>query len=236
MIRLCGTKVMRPIDFLRSICNDAANVTVENILTFADRIRNDQVSVERESRNVRTVSRETIRKRIETLARDGRMSAATRSLEELGGMIAEDCNVKDVRQISTEEACQAIARLHPDATAEDIIDIPEELEEPIKITDYNVLESVKHLPVGSAAGYTGWTYAAIHAIVLPRDNNNEMLSVVRKFFNYLLAGKLLNRRLTDSRAVLIPKDDGGLRPLGIGEAWYRFLGRTVSMVAFIVSA
>jgi hypothetical protein len=57
-----------------------------------------------------------------------------------------------------------------------------------------------------------------------------MLSAAREFFNYNLEGRLIYLRLTDSHVVLIPKKDGGLRPLGIGEAWYRFLGRTMSLV------
>jgi hypothetical protein len=146
---------------------------------------------------VRTISRETIRKRVETLSRDGRLSAATRSIEELSCMIEDDVDVKEIRKITLDEARRAISDLHPKATEDDAFDVPDELGEYLKITDDNILDAVKRLPTG----YTGWTYAAIHAIVLPRNNNNEMLSVVKIFFNYLLSGRLINRRLTDSRAV-----------------------------------
>ncbi len=46
--------------------------------------------------------------------------------------------------------------------------------------------------------------------------------------NALASGSLPNKHWVTSRAVIIPKANGnGHRPLGIGEAWYRFLGRAL---------
>jgi len=58
------------------------------------------------------------------------------------------------------------------------------------------------------------------------------LDALTKLFNKALDGSLhkqVAQLWTMSRAALIPKTDGsgGWRPLGIGEAWYRLLGRII---------
>ncbi len=41
----------------------------------------------------------------------------------------------------------------------------------------------------------------------------------------MLSGKLVSRLWLRSRSVLVPKKDNTPRPLGIGDAWYRLVGR-----------
>jgi len=45
------------------------------------------------------------------------------------------------------------------------------------------------------------------------------------FCNLILSGKLVSRLWLRSRSVLVPKKDNTPRPLGIGDAWYRLVGR-----------
>jgi hypothetical protein len=87
------------------------------------------------------------------------------------------------------------------------------------------------LPVGSAAGPSAWTYAAIRAIFFENEGVSEAVvgPILSMFCNAMLAGKLQREVWLRSRAILIPKKDGSWRPLCIGEAWYRFVGRAAML-------
>ena len=61
-----------------------------------------------------------------------------------------------------------------------------------------------------------------------RTHANFPVSVLCRFCEAFLAGKLCPDQLLTSRAVLIPKDGTKFRPLGIGEAWYRFAARVAA--------
>jgi hypothetical protein len=50
-------------------------------------------------------------------------------------------------------------------------------------------------------------------------------SLLSGFCNLMLSGKLVSRLWLRSRSVLVPKKDNTPRPLGIGDAWYRLVGR-----------
>jgi hypothetical protein len=97
---------------------------------------------------------------------------------------------------------------------------------PLTITPNQALFALEHSSDGAAAGASGWTFAAMKAIFLRnssyRDRAGDLLS---RFCNLMLSGKLHSRLWLRSRSVFIPKKDGQPRPLGIGDAWYRFVGR-----------
>jgi hypothetical protein len=122
--------------------------------------------------------------------------------------------------------------LHPraDPAAPNVrqLDPGDEGIEPLKLTEEDIFLAGKSLTAGAAAGQSGWTNSAIKAILLSRDHRAEMQKKVTALFNAMLRGDIPNQLWCIGRAVLLPKDDiGGIRPLGIGEAWYRFLGRAV---------
>jgi hypothetical protein len=179
------------------------------------------------------VSREQLAKRVNSLAKDGRLSAATRTLSEMAVMIEEGI-VEKTRSTSDYQATvEAIDNLHPRASDQDLFlplerEQQEELQTPVNLSAEMILEGVKNLTVGTSSGFSGWTYNAIQAIILPLENQMELCGVVSKFFNLILSGNFKNKILTTSRTILIEKGNGAKRPLGIGEAWYRFLGKTVA--------
>ena len=58
----------------------------------------------------------------------------------------------------------------------------------------------------------------------------RVLALVVKWFNFLLQGPSPDQAdcLKNSRMVLLQKATGGLRPIAVGEAWLRLLGRLVA--------
>jgi hypothetical protein len=61
--------------------------------------------------------------------------------------------------------------------------------------------------------------------------NDTTLVPIVKLANAMLTGSLRPALWIRSRVVLLPEDDGSHRPLGVGEAWYRLVGRlAVSIV------
>ena len=49
--------------------------------------------------------------------------------------------------------------------------------------------------------------------------------LVATFCNLMLSGQLCSQIWLRTRSVFVPKKNGDPRPLGIGDAWYRFVGR-----------
>ena len=99
-----------------------------------------------------------------------------------------------------------------------------------------VRDAVTKLPWGSAPGVSGWTFRAIKTVVMHRSKQDNdtvyeaSIQSIVSFSNACYRGELCDRvmdLLTSSRSVLIPKpaEPGSVRPLGIGESWYRLIGR-----------
>jgi hypothetical protein len=120
--------------------------------------------------------------------------------------------------------------LCPPATAEDVFS-DEHLRiiadsTPLQVTGDDVRYALEHLPEGAAAGASGWTFAAMKAIFVRNSAHAARASdLVAAFCNLMLSGKLGSDIWLRSRSVFIPKKDGRPRPLGIGDAWYRLVGR-----------
>ena len=53
----------------------------------------------------------------------------------------------------------------------------------------------------------------------------QQCNLLSGFCNLMLSGKLVSHLWLRSRSVLVPKKDNTPRPLGIGDAWYRLVGR-----------
>jgi len=72
---------------------------------------------------------------------------------------------------------------------------------------------------GVAAGPSGWTYQ--HIVVLAR-HSDRAFSAALAFVNLVLSGELpRSETLLDSLLIGLQKPDGGVRPIAVGEAWYR---------------
>jgi hypothetical protein len=171
------------------------------------------------------------RRRVEKMFKDGRYGAATRVVEQAHAALS-DPNADNAYQApSLEQTRSHILALNPVATEQDLLpgreDDPE--TEPFHFDAGFVQRCVRDLPKGSANGASGWTYNTIHQLYAnPSEGAAFHLDALAAFLTRLANGTLPNHVWTTSRAVLIPKPEvGKFRPIGIGEAWYRLLGRCI---------
>jgi hypothetical protein len=84
----------------------------------------------------------------------------------------------------------------------------------------------KKLPIGAAAGASGWTYAVMKVTFLRNGDYSDRASLLlATFCNLMLSGQLRSQVWLRNRSVFVPKKNGRPHPLGIGDSWYRFVGR-----------
>jgi hypothetical protein len=87
---------------------------------------------------------------------------------------------------------------------------------------------IRQLGTSASPGWTGWIRALIRRVAAHDGHSEDLLLQIHKFVTRSMKGELgagAPSLLSTGRAVLKPKPDGGLRPLGIGEAWYRLIAR-----------
>lgn len=170
--------------------------------------------------------------RVEKLCREQRLSAAMSQLDRLQEVLHSgltEGGAPTNTSLTFEQIQQCISSLNPTRDGHDEFTV-EQLEtaenaEAISVSSEQISHVMSKLPVGAAAGSSGWTYSALRAVFLASDNIKDALDLLARFATAMLAGELQSHLWLCSRAVLIPKKDGGIRPLGIGETWYRFVGR-----------
>lgn len=92
----------------------------------------------------------------------------------------------------------------------------------------SVRATLSSLPSDSAKGVSGWTNKAIKSIFLSGNELTDTMDCLFNMFKSMFLGDLDRDLWTSSRSVLIPKrDTTKFRPLGIGESFFRFLGKMV---------
>lgn len=228
-----GSKV---VDKLRALA-EAGNVAHELIQLAHLRVEAVRARTRQQRR---PMTKHGVLKLIESLTTDERFSAACNLLpvaERLSGAVG----VEEITEpLTTEEYRARVSALHPRGNEEDELPPAEEEGDPTphQINSDHVIRGIGALQFGSAQGVSGWTFKAIKEICLHRSKENNdvvfqsCVDSIAGFFNACLRGELPSSviaLLTASRSVLIPKqnDPGSYRPLGIGESWYRVLGRIV---------
>lgn len=178
----------------------------------------------------------SIKRRLERLVRDRRLSAAMVELDKLQDVQSSTLDhsrigtLPDPMNMSAFE--EIIAELNPASDEYDLFTdeqkVAIEQSTALEVESIGLVSTVlKDLPIGSAAGSSGWTFGAIRAIFYdPEDGSAASYALLQAFCNRMLSGALYDGGWLRSRSVLIPKkDSSGWRPLSIGEAWYRFVGR-----------
>jgi hypothetical protein len=90
---------------------------------------------------------------------------------------------------------------------------------PAAVTEQILAKVLKSLPHGSAAGPSGWTYEHIKAATSTSEDARAavlhlMQAVVRDDLPHL-------PRLLDARLLPLEKPSSGVRPIAVGEVWYR---------------
>jgi hypothetical protein len=169
-------------------------------------------------------------RRIEKLLDHGRCSSAMQAFTKFAGV---EVNTKrlDVSQIK-----DIVTSLHPAGSVMDIfgddVDDIAALKDivPMQCHETAVKDCISKLVRGKAAGWSAWTNNLIQSLGF--GNGEESKSFVRActyLLNNMLSGTIVSYWWTISRCVLIPKDSVGdnWRPIGIGDVWYRLLGRVV---------
>jgi hypothetical protein len=175
-------------------------------------------------------------KKIEAMIRERRLGTAMAYLDKLQDILEEDLNEVHISERGEENldinlVRSKVAELNPAADEEDMFSAEEEIRisasESLSIEANQIEAAIRKLPIGAAAGGSGWTYAAIKAIFL-EDNSTIGLacSSISSLCNSMLSGSIRRGEgWLRSRTVLIPKKDGSWRPLSIGETWYRLTAR-----------
>lgn len=102
----------------------------------------------------------------------------------------------------------------------------------LEITADDIIQGLSSLQNDSAGGLSGWTNSLLKRIFYTKQLERHRVAenILLPFFQRFLKGDVPSDHWTASRAVLIPKDiltPGKYRPLGIGEVWYRLLGKIV---------
>ena len=82
-----------------------------------------------------------------------------------------------------------------------------------------VLDRIKHHKKGRAGGPSGWTFEMILAVT---GGTARGFQAALDFVNLMLSGMLPREcGLLDSKLLALQKEAGGVRPIAIGEVWYR---------------
>jgi hypothetical protein len=180
----------------------------------------------RARRNARNTRRH-YRQRVHKLFAEGRLGAATKTIE-IASTIFADPSADVSAPPTDEQVVEIINSLNPPSSDDDALPAPIEGEaiDGVVFDNMDVRTALKLLPSGSANGASGWTCDIIRRLY--SDAEAVDYSAIAALFNAFAAGRLPSQYWVTSRAVLIPKpNNNGFRPLGIGEAWYRYLGRAL---------
>lgn len=98
----------------------------------------------------------------------------------------------------------------------------------IILTKDDILAELSTLPRLSAPGFTGWTYELIQQLLY---GEASCIDLVVQLFNYMLLGRMSHGDLWFmSKLIPVEKGDGqkGIRPLVVGDVWYRVLARIIA--------
>jgi len=137
--------------------------------------------------------------------------------------------------------------LHPAGNVDDKFDdilTPTDTT-PIAINIYELATAIIALPDISASGATGTTFKLLKQLYRkeaynllhlrentpPSPNPASGINLLLKFYQMLLARDLNDRemkRILMSRLILLPKPNGGIRPIAIGDSTLRLLLRVVN--------
>jgi hypothetical protein len=225
-------KPFKPYPFIQKAIGFGRHAS-KFILHQATLVQDHMESLQRSRRrsNGRVDKVRALTKRAKKLFKDGRYSAATVALEEAKNW-KDNPNRVVANPLSLEEVQVKLRTLNPQRREGD--EVPAEDENPtgrLRISADVVGRVMRNLSKGSANGASGWTCATIYRLYGGCDSGlGEHHDKIANLFTLLASGELPAKYWNWSRAVLIPKDDGGFRPLGIGETWYRILGKCILQV------
>ena len=241
---LRGKKVWNPIQFLRAV--EGAPNKAEEIV----RIARSWVPTLRALPSIwPTPSIENLRARVESLTAESRLSAAATTLKSMDELLR---GVNQQPQPSPEYLAERIAALHP--LDDDRDDLPDaHYDPPVERCLQLTADQVRQRFYGiskknTASGNTGWSNEwlrflgddrnepnYVHTETLP----NALHVAFTLFFNKILQGRIVGEGrslIVTARLIMIPKPQGGLRPIRIECAMIRLMSATAAAIARAVLA
>ena len=228
-----GGDSIRQVDFLRTVAASAQPWAV--IIRQAQAWRGEVMTAREQAgeRPLRPFSETREAKTIELTVQQGYLSSAMARTEMMqrsmqGARRAEAALSVDARR-------EIVGQLHPQGTERDQLPDPDEEEPPALWVDEDAMAQVIcGLSTDSAQGMTGWTNALIKLLTLKEGSLKDRearVILITAWANLVYAGKVsaqVRDIMVMGRVVLLPKDDGGYRPLGIGDSWLRLFHRAAS--------
>ena len=167
-------------------------------------------------------------RRIESLVRGKKLGPAMRQLDLLQDIVNGEGNraaVLSIPEFRDILSAMSVEANEMDRFTEEKLQSVER-SSAVQISEATMLEVLKRLPLGSASGVSGWTFAAITAVFLSDEAEvGAAVTLLAAFANSLLGGRLAAPYWLFTRGVLIGKGDGSYRMLGIGETWLRVAER-----------
>lgn len=97
----------------------------------------------------------------------------------------------------------------------------------IRLDIEDTIEALSSLKIDSSSGYSGWTNDLLKGLCFKRGEPiEEACKLVNKLMELLVNGEIQEKRaLCRSKLVPLKKDDGKVRPIAIGEVFYRLAGK-----------
>lgn len=128
----------------------------------------------------------------------------------------------------TEANIQQMAELHPsrydDDDPFDELQVPAETRQAVlemSVTDQDVAAYINSRPKGSAGGNSGWTFDLLRELMAA---DAVVLQGTTAFVVTMLLGDApdeIRHLLVDAKGVMLEKGNGKIRPIAIGEVFYR---------------
>ena len=190
---------------------------------------------------------EKMRTRIESLAATGRLSAAATALRSMDELMKGN---QPPPPASPEEIARRIAELHPPEDERDLL--PDEADDPPVETAFQLTaDQVRQRfytiqQKNTAAGCTGWTNEWLQLLGDDRSDPDYTHTVTppspihvafTAFFNKIPQGRITGEGrelLVTARLIMIPKPQGGLRPIRIECAIMRLMSATAAALARVI--
>jgi len=226
------------VHMLRLFCDDPD--PSKAILEVALRFRPPPLPPRVPSGATRPPSLQRLRASVNKLATHGRTRPAMRALERMARLFAagnhSSLMVMEPPPLSLSDSKTILAHLNPPASALDALPLPLlPLPPQLQLSTTDVFEAMQSLDPKSSHGWTGWTFHVMKSLFLTdysevHNLKSSALACITALFNAILLGYPPSDLWLVSRAVLIPKEKGGYRPLGIGESWYRCISRAIMRI------
>ena len=232
-------RVWTPIQLLREI-NGAPNKAQEIIRVARSWVHELRVL----PTEWPTPNLENLRGRVEALTAESRLSAASTTLKIMDEVIR---GVQQPLPVSPEYIAERIAALHPEANENDTL--PDAAEDPplsdcLQLTPDQVRQRFYTIQLkNTAAGNTGWSNEWLRMLGDDRNSPNYVHTetppnalhvAFTHFFNKILQGRIVGEGrelLVTARLIMIPKPQGGLRPIRIECAMMRLMSATAAALA-----